>query len=182
MENFEDLNFDHTEAEESDSSIKVYKSYLYQIAKCAKNMFDMLESPDQLEDWMKGGIIDCYDSIEKITKYAEYEKEFPNQEPVELPSVDEDEQRQNNNFLSNEDKRYPIPQEGETPDGFMGRCIQDSNMKNRYPVQGDRFMACMLIMNQKPENEENNPGKKFEDPMQSSSPEVEINPVKPVLP
>ena len=178
----ENLNFNSNSSEESDGIIRVYKSHLYQIAKCAKNMFDLLDESAQLEDWMKGDIVACHECIEKVSKYAEYEKEFPRKEEVELPVIDEEDQKQKNNFLSNEDKRYPIPQESEQPDSFVGRCILDSNMKNRYPVQSDRFMACMLILNQQPSNQENNPGKKFEDPMEPVSQDQEINPTKPILP
>ena len=181
MDKYEDLHFSQTEADiASDSELRMYKSHLYQIAKCAQSMFEILESESQLEAWMKSEILSCSDGIEKVYKFAEYERAFPGPKENVLPSVDEESQKEDNNFLTNEDKRFPVPQEAETGDGFIGRCIEDPNMKNRYPEQSDRFMACMLILNNRPENEEDNPGKKFEDPMGPG--EVEVNPDKPILP
>ncbi len=181
MDSYEDLQFSKTEADaDGSASMKVYKSQLYQIAKCAQSMFELLEDESQLEGWMKSEILSCYDGIEKVYKYAEYEKAYPSQGDPVIPEVDEETQKENNNYLTNEDKRYPVPQESETGDGFVGRCIEDPNMKNRYPQQSDRFMACMLIWNDKPVNAEDNPGQKFEDPMETE--EIEMDPAKPVLP
>jgi hypothetical protein len=90
-----------------------------------------------------------------------------------------------NNFLSNQDKRYPTPAAQESGDQFITRCILDANMKKRYPVQGDRFSACMVIFNENKnkvsEDLHNNPGEKFEDPMETKDPEIK-DPVKPILP
>ena len=56
-------------------------------------------------------------------------------------------------------------------------------MKKRYPVQADRFGACMSIYNdnQKDSADQQNPGEKFEDPMEVKEPELP-DPVKPILP
>jgi hypothetical protein len=54
-------------------------------------------------------------------------------------------------------------------------------MKNRYPVQSDRFQACMTIFNEKKQITHSNPGEKFEDPMKKKE-DDDINPVKPLLP
>lgn len=177
----EDIKFSKMEsaAEEFDS-IRVYKSQLYQIAKCAQSLFELLQEGDVLEDWVKQRVMTSYDQIEEAFKYVEYEKLYPSPAPAELPSTDEESQKEKNNFLSNEDKRYPTPSDGETGDGFMGRCISDANMKNRYPEQSDRFMACMLIYNNAPEEASENPGEKFEDPM--VKPEEALDPQKPILP
>jgi hypothetical protein len=181
MNDMEDIKFSKMEsaAEESDS-IRMYKSQLYQIAKCAQGLFELLQEEDVLEGWVKQRIMTSYDQIEEAFKYVEYEKLYPSKLPPELPSTDEESQRENNNFLSNEDKRYPTPSEGESGDGFMGRCISDSNMKNRYSEQSDRFMACMLIYNNAPEEATENPGEKFEDPMVKE--EELLDPQKPILP
>ena len=169
------------ESEGSAGGMRAYKSQLYQMAKCAKGLFELLEDADDVEDWIREGIMSSYDQIEKIYKYIEYEKTFPRTQESPLPEIEE-EQKENNNFLTNEDKRYPTPMEGEVGDQFVGRCIQDPNMKNRYGDQADRFMACMLIWNNEPYDAEkaNNPGEKFEDPM--SPTEEVVDPVKPILP
>jgi hypothetical protein len=181
MDKYENLKFVQSEVDlDGSSALRVYKSHLYQIAKCAQSMFEILEDESQLEGWMKSEILSCYDGIEKVYKFAEYDKAFPTEETSPIPEVSEEEQKEGNNYLTNEDKRYPVPQGAETGDGFVGRCIQDPNMKNRYPEQSDRFMACMLIWNDSPENEVDNPGKKFEDPMTSAEPVPE--PSKPILP
>ena len=181
MDNYEDLRFPKIEAgHDGGASVRAYQSQLYQIAKCAQGLFEILEDESQLEEWMKAEVMSCYEGIEKVFKYAEYEKAFPRAPEPSLPDTDEESQKEDNNYLTNEDKRYPVPQEAETGDGFIGRCIEDPNMKNRYPEQSDRFMACMLIWNQKPENEVDNPGKKFSDPM---AVEEEVpEPTRPVLP
>jgi hypothetical protein len=181
MDNYEDLQFEQSDADSGDdAALRMYKSQLYQIAKCAQNMFEILDDERQLEGWMRSEILSCYDGIEKVYKYAEYDKAFPSKDAPSPPEVIEEEQKENNNYLTNEDKRYPVPQGAETGDGFVGRCIEDPNMKNRYPEQSDRFMACMLIWNDAPSNEEDNPGKKFEDPMRSQEPMPE--PDRPILP
>ena len=43
-------------------------------------------------------------------------------------------------------------------------------------------MACMLILNSPVENSADNPGEKFEDPMDPLKEEEPLDPVKPVLP
>ena len=71
----------------------------------------------------------------------------------------------------------------EGGDQFVTRCILDANMKKRYPVQADRFGACMSSYNdnQKDSADQQNPGEKFEDPMEVKEPELP-DPVKPILP
>ena len=56
-------------------------------------------------------------------------------------------------------------------------------MKKRYPVQGDRFSACMSIYheNNQGEKSHSNPGEKFEDPMLKQEDELD-DPIKPLLP
>ncbi|MBL69633.1 MAG: hypothetical protein CMO74_14525 [Verrucomicrobiales bacterium] len=181
MNDLEDIKFSRMESEAEDpNSIRMYKSQLYQIAKCAQGLFELLQDGDVLEDWVQQRIMTSYDQIEEAFKFVEYEKLYPSAPAPELPSTDEEEQKNKNNFLSNEDKRYPTPSEGESGDGFMGRCITDPNMKQRYPEQSDRFMACMLIFNDAPEEATENPGEKFEDPMVKE--EEAFDPQKPVLP
>ena len=58
-------------------------------------------------------------------------------------------------------------------------------MKKRYPIQGDRFSACMSIFNDKKDDVSpdlhNNPGEKFEDPMSKKDEDLD-DPIKPILP
>ena len=177
MQKFENINFDDISEAESDT-LRMYKSKIYQIAKCAEKLFKSLNSEDQIQEWMKSGIIDSYNSLEKVSDYVEYESSFPE---VKDPIGDSEEpEKEQNNFLTNEDKRFPTPQDNEAGDNFMSRCLADPSMKGRYPEQADRFMACMLIYNKPPKNEANNPGEKFEDPM--SKQEEEMDPEKPILP
>ena len=177
MEKFNKINFEEISEGESDA-LRMYKSKIYQIAKCAEKLFQSLNSEDQLDEWMKSSIIDSYNSLEKVSDYVEYESSFPKiKDPIEDSETPE---KENNNFLTNEDKRFPAPQENEGGDGFMGRCLNDPSMKTRYPEQADRFMACMLIYNKPPQNDANNPGEKFEDPMQKEI--EEMDPDKPILP
>ena len=88
-----------------------------------------------------------------------------------------------NNFLSNQDKRYPVPVNSESGDQFVTRCILDGNMKKRYPVQSDRFQACMNVFNQSRQQEpaHDNPGEKFEDPMEPKKIDLP-DPEKPIRP
>ncbi len=161
---------------------RMYKSQLYQMAKCAQGLFELIDDNEDLEDWIRQGILDSYKQIEEIYKHVEYEKAHPRLADTPVPEVNEEEQKENNNFLSNEDKRYPTPMQAETGDDFVGRCIVDPNMKNRYPEQSDRFMACMLIWNNNPPDPDqpDNPGEKFDDPMTVEDAPVE--PTKPILP
>ena len=180
----EDTKLEFNMESTSDSQeIRMYKSKLFQAAKKAQQIFEYLnpESEDILEEWMKSSITSACDDLEQVCQSLEYEIAYPSKQQV-APEIeyDEEERKENNNYLTNEDKRYPVPQEAESADQFMGRCIADGNMKNRYPEQSDRFMACMIIMNNGQENAKDNPGEKFEDPM--SPPETEIKIVKPVLP
>lgn len=179
MENYSDLKFLTDESIANDEDLRMYKSQLYQLAKCAQSLFEMLESGEQLEEWMKSAIITSYDSLEKVSNYVEYEASFPEvKDPLEDLG---DKEKETNNYLTNEDKRFPVPQEGEGGDDFMGRCLADPAMKGRYPTQSDRFLACMLVFNKPPKNEANNPGEKFEDPMQPKD-VADIDPDKPILP
>jgi hypothetical protein len=171
------------ESESDSQEIRMYKSKLFQAAKKAQQIFEYLnpDSVEILEEWMKSSIISACDDLEKVCQSLEYEMAYPSKEQVTPePEDNEQERKENNNYLTNEDKRYPVPQEAESGDQFMGRCLADANMKNRYPQQSDRFMACMIIMNKTPENVADNPGEKFEDPM--TPPETEIKVVKPILP
>lgn len=179
---YHDINFKNSSEAELDEDVRMYKSKLFQAAKKAQSIFEYIDSnPLVLEEWMKSNIISSCDDLEQVCQSIEYDMAYPvKTESLPPDDLDEESQKQENNYLSNEDKRYPVPQSAENPDQFMGRCVQDANMKNRYPEQSDRFMACMLILNNAPENKNDNPGEKFEDPM--SPPETEINVVKPILP
>lgn len=155
---------------------KIYKSELFHIWKKARLLYDSVNEDTKIEDWVRKNITKAYDLIDQSLRYSEYEKIFPKQ----------DEQRseeETNNFLSNEDKRYPTPVSAETGDQFITRCILDANMKKRYPVQGDRFSACMSIYheNNQGEKSNSNPGEKFEDPMLKQEDELD-DPIKPLLP
>jgi hypothetical protein len=161
---------------ESNNSNKIVKSQLFHIWKKARLMYDMVKDETVLEDWVRKSIFDAYENIDQALQYAEYEKIFPNQKDEK-----ELEDKEKNNYLSNQDKRYPTPANQETGDQFMTRCILDANMKKRYPVQGDRFAACMSIFNEKKDEVSTNPGEKFEDPMEVKKPD-EVDPIKPLLP
>ena len=155
---------------------KICKSELFHIWKKARLLYDSVSEDTKMEDWVRKNITKAYDLIDQSLRYSEYEKIFPKQ----------DEQRseeQTNNFLSNEDKRYPTPVSAETGDQFITRCILDANMKKRYPVQGDRFSACMSIYheNNQGEKSHSNPGEKFKDPMLKQEDELD-DPIKPLLP
>lgn len=161
---------------DTSNSNKIIKSELFHLWKKARLMYDMVKDDTELEGWVKNSINEAYDNINKALQYMEYNEIFPDKK--DDSGIDE---KSKNNYLSNEDKRYPTPAAQETGDQFMTRCILDANMKKRYPVQGDRFAACMSIYNDKKEESSNNPGEKFEDPMQVKDPELP-DPVKPLLP
>lgn len=161
---------------ESNNSNKIVKSQLFHIWKKARLMYDMVKDETVLEDWVRKNIFDAYENLDQALQYAEYEKIFPNQK-----QENELDDKEKNNYLSNQDKRYPTPASQETGDQFMTRCILDANMKKRYPVQGDRFAACMSIFNEKKDESSTNPGEKFEDPMEVKEPN-QIDPTKPLLP
>ncbi len=178
MEEYKDLKFVN-DAQDTSEALRMYKSQLYKMAQCAQKIFESLNSGDQIEEWMKQSILSAYDGIEKVSSYIEYNSSFPKVEDPLAPL--EDDPKQNNNYLTNEDKRFPVPQEAEGGDDFVGRCISDPAMKGRYPQQSDRFMACLLIYNKNIENEANNPGVPFQDPMQKQE-AAPIEPDKPILP
>ena len=178
MEEYKDLKFVN-DAQDTSEALRMYKSQLYKMAQCAQKIFESLNSGDQIEEWMKQSILSAYDGVEKVSSYIEYNSSFPKVEDPLAPL--EDDPKQNNNYLTNEDKRFPVPQEAEGGDDFVGRCISDPAMKGRYPQQSDRFMACLLIYNKNIENEANNPGVLFEDPMQKQE-AAPIEPDKPILP
>jgi len=151
------------------------KSELYHIWKNARKMYDMVDDDDSLEAWMKDKVRLAYDYLDEAIRYLEYDEVFPAKEGE--PEGDGE-----NNFLSNQDKRYPTPMDAESGDQFMTRCIYDPNMKQRYSEQSDRFAACMIIYNEsikKPLTDQ--PGEKFDDPMASKEPELP-EPNQPVLP
>ena len=154
---------------------KMVKSELYHVWKKARMLYDMI-NVENCPEWAKSNIRQAHDLIDEAMRYEEYSNLFPDK-----PEEPEDK----NNFLSNEDKRYPAPVAGEGGDTFVTRCILDANMKKRYPVQSDRFSACMLIYSdqkaQANPEEPVNPGKKFGDPMKPNEPEIE-DPEKPMLP
>jgi hypothetical protein len=158
---------------------KIIKSELYHLWKKSRLMYDMIKDDSDLQDWQKKNIQDARSLIDKALMYSEYDQMFPSQEDKVEKEVDK------NNFLSNEDKRYPVPAAQESGDQFITRCILDANMKKRYPVQSDRFSACMVIFNENKNepktNKVDNPGDKFIDPMRVEDPEVK-DPDKPILP
>jgi hypothetical protein len=158
---------------------KIIKSELYHLWKKSRIMYDMIKDDGDLQDWQKKNIQQARDLLDKALMYSEYDNMFPERKDEEI------DEPAKNNFLSNEDKRYPTPAAQESGDQFVTRCILDANMKRRYPVQGDRFSACMTLFNENKNNvsEElhNNPGEKFEDPMETKDPDLK-DPVKPILP
>tara|TARA_B100000212_G_scaffold342604_1_gene331214 strand:- start:21599 stop:22135 length:537 start_codon:yes stop_codon:yes gene_type:complete len=178
MEEYQDLKFIN-DAQDSSEALRMYKSQLYQMAKCAQKIFESLNSGDEIEEWMKKSILSAYDGLEKVSSYIDYNASFPKvKDPLEPL---QDDPKESNNYLTNDDKRFPVPQEAEGGDEFVGRCISDPAMKARYPQQSDRFMACLLIYNQDIDNAANNPGTQFDDPMQpTETPPIE--PDKPILP
>lgn len=160
----------------ADSSYKKVKSELFHIWKKARLLYDMITEEREIHDSVKKNITSAYEAIDESIRYIEYEDIFPSKQE----QVQEDNE---NNFLTNQDKRYPVPVKSESGDQFVTRCILDANMKKRYPVQSDRFQACMRVFNssrQQPDSSQN-PGEKFEDPMEPKSPEVN-DPAKPLLP
>jgi len=173
------MNQENSQSSVSNANKKI-KSELYHIWKKARIMYEMIKDDSGLEDWVRNNITKAYELIDESMRYAEYEKMFPNKK--ETGEADDNK----NNFLTNQDKRYPTPSAQESGDQFVTRCILDPNMKKRYPVQGDRFAACMSIFNSKKddvsEDLHNNPGEKFEDPMQPKDDMNLPDPVKPLLP
>jgi hypothetical protein len=162
---------------------RLHKSALYKAAKDAQALYDLIADDEMLEDWVAENIRVATETLETVLKYVEYEKLFP-AVPEPDPMINDENQKEENNYLSNEDKRFPTPMEAESGDGFVSRCLIDGNMKNRYSEQTDRFMACMLIWKEvgKPgSGEVDNPGEKFEDPMKVGEEELR-DPAKPVLP
>lgn len=158
---------------------KIIKSELYHLWKKSRIMYDMIKDDGDLQDWQKKNIQQARDLLDKALMYSEYDNMFPERKDEEI------DEPAKNNFLSNEDKRYPTPAAQESGDQFITRCILDANMKRRYPVQGDRFSACMTLFNENKNNVSedlhNNPGEKFEDPMETKDPDLK-DPVKPILP
>jgi hypothetical protein len=158
---------------------KIIKSELYHLWKKSRIMYDMIKDDRDLQDWQKKNIQQARDLLDKALMYSEYDNMFPERKDEEI------DEPAKNNFLSNEDKRYPTPAAQESGDQFVTRCILDANMKRRYPVQGDRFSACMTLFNENKNNVSedlhNNPGEKFEDPMETKDPDLK-DPVKPILP
>ena len=158
---------------------KIIKSELYHLWKKSRIMYDMVKDDSDLQDWQKKNIQQARDLLDKALMYSEYDNMFPERKE------EEDNETDKNNFLSNEDKRYPTPATQESGDQFVTRCILDANMKRRYPVQGDRFSACMTLFNEHKnsvsEDLHNNPGEKFEDPMETKDPNLK-DPIKPILP
>jgi hypothetical protein len=171
---------DISESNSNSNSSRIIKSQLFHIWKKARVMYEMVSDNTDLDDLVRKNIAEAYESIDKALQYVEYEKIFPNKKQ-EVEQSDNDK----NNYLSNQDKRYPTPSAQETGDQFITRCILDANMKKRYPVQGDRFASCMSIYNENKDNVSedlhNNPGEKFEDPMEVKQPELP-DPIKPLLP
>jgi hypothetical protein len=160
----------------ADSSYKKVKSELFHIWKKARLLYDMITEEKDLHDSVKKNITSAYEAIDESIRYIEYDEIFPNKK-------EETREDNENNFLTNQDKRYPVPVNSESGDQFVTRCILDANMKKRYPVQSDRFQACMQVFNSTKDqpNLSRNPGEKFEDPMNPNSPEIN-DPVKPLLP
>ena len=160
----------------SDNSNKKIKSELFHIWKKARVMYDMVKEESNLESWLKNNINQAYELIDEAIRFVEYNEMFPEKKEEKTES-----EKDKNNFLSNQDKRYPVPASQESGDQFVTRCILDANMKKRYPVQSDRFAACMSVYNDNKENEFSNPGEKFEDPMEVKGPKIP-DPIKPILP
>jgi hypothetical protein len=160
----------------ADSSYKKVKSELFHIWKKARLLYDMITEEKDLHDSVKKNITSAYEAVDESIRYIEYDEIFPNKK-------EESQEDNENNFLTNQDKRYPVPVNSESGDQFVTRCILDANMKKRYPVQSDRFQACMQVFNSTKDqpNLSRNPGEKFEDPMNPNSPEIN-DPVKPLLP
>jgi len=164
--------------QELENTSKRIKSELYHIWKKAKRLFELIGQDRMLEDWVQKNINSAHNNLDEALRFVEYEEIFPQKKNED---IDPDEGK--NNFLSNQDKRYPVPAESENGDQFITRCILDANMKKRYPVQSDRFNACMVIYteNKNKPSDTGNPGEKFEDPMSSKEPEIK-DPIKPILP
>jgi hypothetical protein len=94
------------------------KSELFHIWKKARYMYDMVGDDEAMETWVKDKIRVAYEALDEASRYTEYDQMFP--------SKDSEEPKEENNFLSNEDKRYPTPVISESGDQFIGRCITDA--------------------------------------------------------
>ena len=124
---------------------KILKSELFHIWKKARLMYDMIKDGTELEGWVKKSIDDAYDNIDKALQYMEYSNMFPEKKDESLPD-----EKSKNNYLSNEDKRYPTPTAQENGDQFMTRCILDANMKKDILCREiDLQPACLFIITKK---------------------------------
>ena len=91
-------------------------------------MYEMVKDDTNLEDVVRKNVAEAYEAIDRALQYLEYEKIFPNK----TEEAEEDE-KSKNNYLSNQDKRYPTPAAQESGDQFITRCILDANIPERYP-------------------------------------------------
>ena len=66
MGKFEDIGLSAMalKGEGDASGVRAYKSQLYQMAKCAEGLFGLLEDRDDVEDWVREGIMSSYEQIE----------------------------------------------------------------------------------------------------------------------
>jgi len=86
----------------ADSSYKKVKSELFHIWKKARLLYDMITEEREIHDSVKKNITSAYEAIDESIRYIEYEDIFPSKQE----QVQEDNE---NNFLTNQDKRYPVP-------------------------------------------------------------------------
>jgi septal ring factor EnvC (AmiA/AmiB activator) len=100
----------------ADSSYKKVKSELFHIWKKARLLYDMITEEKDLHDSVKKNITSAYEAIDESIRYIEYDEIFPNKK-------EETREDNENNFLTNQDKRYPVPVNSESGDQFVTRCI-----------------------------------------------------------
>ena len=80
---------------------KKIKSELFHIWKKARLMYDMISEEREVEDFIKNNITSAYEAIDESMRYIEYNEMFPSKDK------EQENEEGRNNFLSNQDKRYP---------------------------------------------------------------------------
>jgi hypothetical protein len=126
-------------SEENQYQISTAKEDLGGILSNLNEFKEKLDSLEDLSQETKDSFSEASEALNNI--FISIEKQMADLESAKAEEILETDEKK---LLNKDDKQMPKPNDGETFEQFMTRCIYDTNARTMHPDDQARFKACML--------------------------------------
>ena len=126
-------------AEENQYKISTAKEDLDGILSDLNEFKEKLDSLEDLPQETKDSFSQASEILNNI--FISIENKISELESLKAEEILETDDKR---FLNKDDKKMPKPNDGETFDQFMTRCMYDTNARTMHADDQNRFKACML--------------------------------------